>query len=320
MCICSGKPLLPRYDRLVQRQHLIRYAWLSIAAALVTIGLKAGAYWLTNSVGLLSDALESVVNLVAAGVALVMLSIAARPPDDDHAFGHDKAEYFSSGVEGALIVVAAVGIALAAVQRWLNPQPIEQPGIGLAIVGVSTLINFGVARVLLRVGTQQHSITLQADAQHLITDVWTSTGVIIGVLAVTLTGWGWLDSVIALAIAANIVWQGIKLVQRSAMGLLDTVLPNDERAVILKVLEKYCQKSVTYHALRTRQSGARRFVSVHILVPGEWTVQQGHSLLEKIERDMRTALPNTIIATHLEPLEAPESFDDVELDRVGVTE
>ncbi len=303
----------------MQRHHLVRYAWLSIAAALITIALKAGAYWLTNSVGLLSDALESLVNLAAAGVALVMLSIAARPPDDDHAFGHDKAEYFSSGVEGALIVVAALGIAVAAVQRWMAPQPIQQTSIGLVIVGVSTLINFAVARVLLRVGTQQNSITLQADAQHLFTDVWTSIGVIIGVAAVTLTGWGWLDSAIALAIAANIVWQGIQLVRRSAMGLLDTVLPNDEREAILKVLEKYCQKSVTYHALRTRQSGARRFVSVHILVPGEWTVQQGHALLEKIERDMRAVLPNTVVATHLEPLEAPESFDDVELDRVAIS-
>ncbi len=300
--------------------NLTRYAWLSIVAALVTISLKVVAYWLTNSVGLLSDALESLVNLVAAGVALVMLSIAARPPDDDHAFGHDKAEYFSSGVEGALIVVAAVGIAAAAVQRWLVPQPIEQSGFGLVVVGISTLINFIVARVLLRVGTQHNSITLQADAQHLFTDVWTSIGVIVGVTAVALTGWGWLDSAIAIAVAANIVWQGIHLVRRSAMGLLDTVLPNNERDLILKVLEKYCQKSVTYHALRTRQSGARRFISVHILVPGEWTVQQGHTLLEKIERDIRSTLPNTVVTTHLEPLEAPESFDDVELDRAGTSE
>jgi cation diffusion facilitator family transporter len=304
----------------VQRHHLVRYAWLSVAAALITIALKAGAYWLTNSVGLLSDALESLVNLVAAGVALVMLSIAARPPDDDHAFGHDKAEYFSSGVEGALIVVAALGIAWAAVQRWMDPQPIEQTGIGLAIVGVSTLINFAVARVLAQVGAQHGSITLQADAQHLLTDVWTSLGVIVGVAAVSLTGWVWLDAVLALVIAANIVWQGIQLVRRSAMGLLDTALPNDEREAILKVLNKYCHKSVTYHALRTRQSGARRFVTVHILVPGEWTVQQGHALLEKIELDLRATLPNTVVTTHLEPLEAPESFDDVALDRVSINE
>jgi cation diffusion facilitator family transporter len=299
----------------VQRHHLIRYAWLSIAAALVTIALKSGAYWLTNSVGLLSDALESLVNLAAAVLALAMLSIAARPPDDDHAFGHDKAEYFSSGAEGALIVAAAVGIAVAAVHRWMNPQPIEHTSVGLVIVGVSTLINFWVSQVLMRAGKQEDSITLQADAQHLLTDVWTSIGVIIGVGAVMLTGWVWLDSLIAIAIAAHIVWQGVWLVRRSSMGLLDTVLPDEERLALLKVLEKYCQKSVTYHALRTRQSGARRFVSVHILVPGEWTVEQGHTLLEKIERDMRATLPNLVISTHLEPREAPESFEDVALDR-----
>lgn len=242
----------------MQRQHLTRYAWLSIAAALITIGLKAGAYWLTNSVGLLSDALESLVNLVAAAVALVMLSIAARPPDDDHEFGHDKAEYFSSGVEGALIVVAALGIAAAAVQRWLDPQPVEQTGVGVAIVVASALVNLGVSRVLMRAGTQQDSITLQADAQHLLTDVWTTIGVIFGLAAVALTGWLWLDAAVALAVAAHIVWQGVRLVRRSAMGLLDTVLPDKEQAAVLKVLEKYSQKRVTYHALRTRQSGARR--------------------------------------------------------------
>jgi cation diffusion facilitator family transporter len=261
--------------------------------------------------------LESLVNLAAAGMALVMLGIAARPPDDEHAYGHDKAEYFSSGVEGALIVVAALGIAVAALQRWLNPQPIEQTGLGLLIAGVSTIINFYVARVLLRVGTQHNSITLQADAQHLFTDVWTSIGVIGGIIAVSLTGWQWLDAAVALVIAANIVRQGFQLVRRSALGLLDTALPNDERDAIAKILEKHCQNSVTHHALRTRQSGARRFASVHILVPGDWTVQRGHALLENIERDMRIALPNIVVSTHLEPLEAPESFEDVGLDRAG---
>ena len=300
----------------MNRTRLVRYAWLSIIAAIVTISLKTGAYWLTNSVGLLSDALESLVNLVAAGVAMAMISIASRPPDDDHAYGHDKAEYFSSGVEGGLILLAAGSIVLTSSQRLMDPHPIEQPTIGIVISVIASVINFVVSRVLLRVGRRENSIALEADAQHLMTDVWTSAGVIIGIVAVIFTGWQWLDPVIALIVAANIVWSGIKLVQRSAMGLLDTSLPAEERKTILQILERYCLKSVSYHALRTRQSGPRRFVSVHILVPGEWTVQQGHQLLERIERDIRAALPNTTVTTHLEPLEDPNSFDDVTLDRV----
>lgn len=300
----------------MNRTRLVRYAWLSIVAAIVTISLKAGAYWLTNSVGLLSDALESLVNLVAAGVAMAMISIASRPPDDDHAYGHDKAEYFSSGVEGGLILLAAGSIVLTSSQRLMDPHPIEQPTIGIVISVIASVINFVVSRVLLRVGRRENSIALEADAHHLMTDVWTSAGVIIGIVAVIFTGWQWLDPVIALIVAANIVWSGIKLVQRSAMGLLDTSLPAEERKTILQILERYCLKSVSYHALRTRQSGPRRFVSVHILVPGEWTVQQGHQLLERIERDIRAALPNTTVTTHLEPLEDPNSFDDVALDRV----
>ena len=198
----------------------------------------------------------------------------------------------------------------------MDPHPIEQPTIGIVISVIASVINFVVSRVLLRVGRRENSIALEADAHHLMTDVWTSTGVIIGIVAVIFTGWQWLDPVIALIVAANIVWSGVKLVQRSAMGLLDTSLPAEERKTILQILERYCLKSVSYHALRTRQSGPRRFVSVHILVPGEWTVQQGHQLLERIERDIRAALPNTTVTTHLEPLEDPNSFDDVALDRV----
>ncbi len=299
----------------MQRANLARYAWLSIAAAVITITLKTWAYWVTNSIGLLSDALESLVNLVAAGVALIMLWIAARPPDEDHAFGHDKAEYFSSGVEGALIVVAAIGIAAAAIGRWRAPELVTLTIPGLLAAGISTAINFAVARLLKRVGRQERSITLQADAQHLMTDVWTSLGVIFGIIAVSLSGWQWLDPLIAVAIAVNIVWQGISLVRRSASGLLDTVLPGEDRATIQQVLDAHCPSPVTWHALRTRQSGARRFVTVHILVPGGWSVQRGHTLLETIERDVRGALPGTVISTHLEPLEAPESFEDVALDR-----
>lgn len=295
---------------------LTRFAWLSIAAALVTIGLKAGAYLITGSVGLLSDALESLVNLVAAIVALVVLTVAARPPDDDHAYGHSKAEYFSSGVEGTLILVAAASIAYTAAGRLISPQPIEEAGLGLAISVAASAINFGVARVLLRAGRHYHSITLEADAHHLMTDVWTSVGVVVGVALVALTGWQRLDPIIALLVAMNIVWAGARILQRSALGLLDTALPADERRQVIAILDRYVNsEGVQYHALRTRQAAARRFVSVHILVPGSWSVLRGHRLLEQIEEDVRRALPNTTVFTHLEPIEDPSSFEDQTLDR-----
>lgn len=295
---------------------LTRFAWLSIAAALVTIGLKAGAYLLTGSVGLLSDALESLVNLVAAVVALVVLAVAARPPDDDHAYGHGKAEYFSSGVEGGLIIVAAASIGYAAVGRLLSPAPLEEVGLGLAISVAASAINLAVARVLLQAGRHYHSITLEADAHHLMTDVWTSAGVVLGVALVALTGWERLDPIIALIVAANIVWSGARLLRRSVLGLLDTALPKEERAAVLDVLERFrAEQGVQFHALRTRQAAARRFVSMHVLVPGEWSVQRGHLLLEQIERAVRAALPNVTVFTHLEPIEDPASFEDQHLDR-----
>jgi cation diffusion facilitator family transporter len=298
------------------RSSLTRFAWLSIAAALVTICLKAWAYAITGSVGLLSDALESVVNLAAAVVALIVLIIAARPPDDDHAYGHNKAEYFSSGVEGALIVIAALTIGYTAIDRLINPQPVESVGLGLAISAGASLINLFVARILFLAGRRHRSITLEADAQHLMTDVWTSVGVIIGVAAVALTGWQWLDPTIALAVAANIIWSGWKLLSRSALGLLDTALPKAERTTVQRILDGYCgREGIAYHALRTRQAGARRFVSVHILVPGGWTVQRGHAVLEQIEHDVCAALPGTTLFTHLEPIDDPISFADQQLDR-----
>ena len=300
------------------RQSLTRYAWLSIGASVATIGLKSGAYWLTGSVGLLSDALEAVVNLVAAVVALGVLTIAARPPDDDHAYGHNKVEYFSSGLEGGLILLAAFGIIYTASERLFNPHSIEQVGIGLVISLVASLVNFAVARVLLKAGRRHHSITLEADAHHLMTDVWNSVGVVLGVSVVALTGWEWLDPLIALVIAANIIRAGVRLLQRSALGLLDTALTTTDRALVVAVLTKYCeQEGNPYHALRTREAGARRFVSVHILVPGMWSVMQGHHLLECIEAELRKALPGTTVFTHLEPLEDPVSFEDQTLDRVS---
>jgi len=315
-----GRIADPRCGRYIHgpmpnRRALTRYAWLSIAAAVVTIALKGLAYALTGSIGLLSDAIESFVNLAGASVALTMLTIAARPPDDEHHYGHDKAEYFASGVEGTLILGAAIGIATAATIRLLHPQPVEQVGIGLIVSTLASVINFGVARVLLRVGKQYDSITLEADAHHLFTDVWTSVGVIAGVGAVALTGWTILDPIVALAVAANIVYTGLRLLRRSVLGLLDTALPAAESEAVERILASYRGQGVRFHAIRTRQAVARRFVTMHVLVPGDWTVQRGHTLLENVEREIRAALPNAIVFTHLEPVEDPVSFDDVGLDR-----
>ena len=232
----------------VQPDSLTRFAWLSVAAAVLTIVLKAGAYWVTGSVGLLSDALESVVNLAAALMALAMLTIAARPADESHAYGHFKAEYFASAAEGTLIVLAAAGIATAAVDRLLNPHPVEAIGLGLVISMTAALVNLGVARVLFGAGRRHRSVTLKANAGHLMTDVWTSGGVVIGIVVVTLTDWQWLDPVVALLVAANIVWTGITLVRGSALGLLDTALPPDERAAVQMVLDRYVAEGVQYHA------------------------------------------------------------------------
>lgn len=286
------------------------YAFLSVGAALLTIALKFGAYLLTGSVGLLSDAMESGVNLVAAIVAVWALTYAAKPPDQEHVFGHSKAEYFSSGVEGALILVAAVSIAIAAVERLLNPQPLEQFGLGLLLSFVATAINGGLAFVLLKAGKRLRSITLRADAHHLLTDVWTSAGVILGLLFVPLTGWIILDPIIALLVAVNIVWAGIKLIGESGSALLDASIPLAERQVINDILAPYDRQRIQFHAIQTRMAGARRFVSFHILVPGEWTVQRGHDLCEEIELAIATALPDTHVLTHLEPLEDPASWDD----------
>ena len=299
----------------MERRFLTRYAWLSIAAALATIVLKGAAYLLTGSVGLLSDALESLVNLAGATLALTMLNLAAAPPDEEHAYGHSKAEYFSSGVEGALILLAAVSIAAFAIERLLNPQPLELIGLGLAVSVAATLINLFVARALLRVAARHNSVTLEADAQHLMTDVWTSVGVLAAVGLVGLTSWQILDPIIALLVAANITWAGFRITRKSALGLLDTALPPEELASLKERLARYETQGIQFHALRTRQSGARRFVSMHVLVPGEWTVQKGHRLLEKIEAEIRAALENVTVLTHLESLQDKASFEDQSLDR-----
>lgn len=295
---------------------LTRYAWLSVAAALLTIALKTTAYMLTGSVGLLSDALESLVNLVAAGVLLVVLRIAAAPPDTGHEFGHTKAEYFSSGLEGALIFVAAAAIVASAVPRLLSPAPLEAVGLGLGVSAAASVVNLFVALRLRAAARKHHSISLEADARHLMTDVWTSAGVIVGVGLVALTGWERLDPIIALAVAVHILWTGWRLIHRSATGLLDAAVPAAERAALLEILARYERtEGMRWHALRTRQAGVRRFVTVHVLVPGAWTVQRGHDLCERLEHDLAATRPMTSVFTHLEPVEDERSFADQGLDR-----
>ncbi len=298
----------------MESHSLTRYAWLSIAAAVLTIGLKAAAYLLTGSVGMLSDAMESMVNLAAAVMALAMLIIAARPPDELHAFGHSKAEYFSSGLEGALILLAAVMIGLTAIPRLLAPQPLEKVGLGLLVSSAASLVNLAAGRVLLQAGRKHQSITLEADAHHLMTDVWTSAGVLFGIAAVALTGWERLDPIIALIVAANIIWTGFQLLRRSALGLMDTAIPDSELAQVRQVLDSYSGRDVHYHALRTRQAGTRKFISVHILVPGEWPVQQGHNLVGEMEEKIRSLLPEAHLFTHLEPINDPAASQDINLD------
>jgi len=296
-------------------ESLTRFAWLSIGAAVATICLKTGAYFMTGSVGLLSDALESVVNLVAAVVALIALSIAAREPDDERAYGYQKAEYFSSGTEGGLILLAAAVIIVSAVRRLFNPAPLESVGVGLLVSAVASAINLVVALRLRTAGRRYESITLEADSRHLLTDVWTSIGVIVGVAAVGLTGWLWLDPLVALAVALNIIRSGVDLMRRSALGLMDTAIPKTERQTVDSILDSYRERGVGWHAVRTRQAAARRFVSLHALVPGAWTVQSGHDLVEEVERDIRGALGTVTVFTHLEPIEDPVSWEDMGLDR-----
>jgi cation diffusion facilitator family transporter len=286
------------------------YTLLSIAAAILTIALKFGAYWLTDSVGLFSDAMESGINLLAALVAFWALTLAAKPPDEEHMYGYSKAEYFSSGLESALILVAAISIMIAAGGRLLHPLPLEQIGLGLILVLIASAINGGVAWVLLRAGQRLHSITLRADAHHLLTDVWTSAGVVVGIMLVKLTGWLVIDPLIAIAVAFNIIWTGLRLLRETTAGLLDRSLPKEEQQIVLDVLGTYHQKGIVFHALRSRVAGSRRFVSLHVLVPGSWTVQRGHDLCEAIEEELVRSLPQTHVFTHLEPLEDPVSWRD----------
>ena len=290
---------------------------MSVAAALATIALKTLAWWITGSVGLLSDALESLVNLAAALLALSMLRLAASPPDEKHPYGFSKAEYFSAGIEGALIVLAAAGILFTAIPRLIKPEPLDAPLLGLGISFAASLINLGAAVVLIRAGKRNHSVTLEAGGQHLMADVWTSAGVIVGVALVFLTGWLRLDPIVALAVAVHIVWTGIGLMRRSVRGLLDEAIPRDDQGEVTKIFREYSHRyGVTFHALRTRQAGARRFISFHLLVPDQWSVLQAHRLSEEIEERIRMLVPNAGVFVHIEPISDPASYDDEGLDRM----
>ena len=294
---------------------LTKFAWLSIFTAVATISLKSIAYFLTGSVGLLSDALESLVNLAAAIIALTMLKIAEQPPDEEHRYGHSKAEYFASIMEGLFIFVAAVAIIVSAVNRIIHPKIIEQAYIGLGISITASIINYVVSVKLLKVGKKYHSITLEADGHHLMTDVITSIGVIVAVFLVAVTGWQILDPIVAIFVAFNIILTGYKLMKRSVLGLLDSSISSEEINIIKSILNKYERKGLKFHGLRTRQSAQRRFVDFHVLTPGNWSVRKGHDILEDIEKEIRDSIDKVTISTHLEPVEDPRSHEDISIER-----
>lgn len=293
-------------------RDLTRYAWLSIATAVVTIALKAGAWYITGSVGLLSDAAESVVNLVAAFFALIALRVAARPADKSHHFGHSKAEYFSAGAEGVMIFLAAVFIIVAAIQRLITPAPIENVGIGLAISVVASILNGVVAMLLLRAGRRHRSKTLVADGKHLLTDVWTTVGVLVGVGLVALTGWHRLDPIVALLVGLNIIVTGWKLVSESAEGLMDVSWPKEDNAELARLMGRFTGGEIDVHALRTRESGHQRYCDFHLLVPGAWSVNEAHDLCEEIETAVKETFDGVVVTGHIEPREDPRAYRDYE--------
>lgn len=303
-------------EKMASPKNLTRYAILSIFAAVLTIGLKSGAWLLTNSVGLLSDAAESLINLATALATFLALRVAAQPPDEDHAFGHYKVEYLATGFQGALILIAALGVGVSAAERLMNPAELTEMDFGLALGAGAAMVNAVVGLTLKKVGRQVRSVSLEGEGEHLMTDVWTSVGVLIGVGIAAFTGYQWLDPLCALAVAAHITRSGIGLLKNSARGLLDTVLPQEEMDALRGVLDGYKEKhGVDFHALRTRASGPHAFVSLHLLVPGAWTVQEAHDFVELVEADLRRALPGSSIFTHVEPMEDPASFEDIKLHR-----
>jgi cation diffusion facilitator family transporter len=298
-------------NNIINRSSLTRFAWLSIGVAVFTIALKSIAYLLTGSVGLLSDALESLVNLAGGLMALGMLTIAARPADENHTFGHSKAEYFSSGVEGTLILIAAILIIYTAVERLITPKQLEQVGIGLLVSVGASLANLGVALILKRAGKQYNSISLTSNSHHLMTDVWTSGGVLLGVGAVAITGWQTLDPIIAILVAVNIIWTGIGIIRNSVAGLMDSTLSKNDLDIIQNILDNQKEPEVKFHALQTRQSGSVKIISMHVLVPGNWSVTRGHKLVTRIEKEICDALADSTVFTHLESLSDPASLDNL---------
>jgi cation diffusion facilitator family transporter len=297
------------------QRPLTYYAWLSIIAAILTLGLKTAAWKMTGSVGLLSDALESIVNVIASFIALATVWVSARPADEDHAYGHTKVEYFASGFEGGLILIAAIGIGVSAVDRIFHIHPLEDLGIGLVLSVIATVVNYLMAKLLLKVGKERRSVALEADGRHLMTDVWTSVAVIAAMGLVAVSGWHWLDPLLGFALALHIIIIGLKLVRDAMLGLMDTGLPADDMNVIRNVLDKHLDEGMQYHALATRQAGAWRFMTVHLLVPGNWSVQRGHELAERVEEELRNSLERLHVLTHIEPIEDPVSWDDIQIAR-----
>jgi cation diffusion facilitator family transporter len=297
-------------NTLLQRKSLAPFAWFSIVASILTITIKWAAYRVTGSVGFLSDAMESLINLAAGILAFVMLTIAAHPPDKEHPFGHDKAEYFSSLIEGVLIVLAAFGIIYTAINRIYHPRQLEELNIGMALSLLATLINYITSRILMRYGRKHNSITLEADAHHLMTDVWTTIGIVVGILLVKFTNWQLLDPFMAIVVALSIVYTGGKLIIRSTDGLMDSKLSEKEMIIIRKILDGYKKQGIDYHALYTRQSSSKSFITFHLLIPGELTIYQAHEYSKMIEKEIMAEIPYSSIFIHLEPLNDPDSFDD----------
>ncbi len=286
------------------------YLKLSVAVAVATIALKTGAWWLTGSVGLLSDALESLVNLAGAVFALMMVTVAAQPPDDDHPFGHHKAEYFSAGFEGVLILVAALAIIWAAVQRFIAPQPLESLGIGLGLSVLSSVMNGALAWAMLRKAREHRSVALEGDARHLFTDVWTSAGVVGGLLAVHATGWLWLDPLLAIAVALNIVREGVRLVRSSADGLMDLAVEPEVRAEIDRTLAGFAHQAIRFDHVATRRAGQRRFVDLHMHMPAGWSLGRAAALRGSVEQALMSAVPGLRATIQLLPMDVEAHFDD----------
>ena len=295
----------------MQKKSIAHIVWFSIIASVLTISIKSTAYFITGSVGFMSDAMESFINLIAGIIAFISLTIAARPADTKHPFGHNKAEYFSSIIEGTLIVLAAVGIIYTAINRLYHPQPLEELNIGIVLSVLATLINLGTSRILLHYGKKHNSITLEADAHHLMTDVWTTVGIIVGILMVKITNWQILDPIMAIVVGISIIYTGSKLIIRSTDGLMDSKISEKELIQIRQLLDRYQTDGIEYHALYTRQAASKRFISFHLLFPGDDTVYKAHEITKLIEADIAIEFPYSDVFIHIEPLNDQDAFDDI---------